>query len=298
MTALARVSVAVVGLSLAIVTILFLVSALAWPGRKNASDAYFAHFPTGSSSCTALGGGMLEEAPSPEESADPCWWVDSGAALETQRSARRTLHGALSEESRWRSYYAASNPTDTDGGLHPQNIFRLISRKSWRDSSQTLMFRVHDYHLSASPERNESNGVLLFAHYRGEDDLYYAGVRVDGQVVIKKKTGGVYHTLALTPYFSGTYDPKTAPLLIPVERRIGLRLDTRDLTDGSVLLTLFVDDSGDGNWTQALSVRDDGATSQGALPLRGAGSVGIRTDFMDVAFEDYRVGNLQLLKGQ
>lgn len=40
------------------------------------------------------------------------------------------------------------------------------------------------------------SGFHIFARYQTEDDLYVASLRKDGQVVIKKKVGGVYSTLA------------------------------------------------------------------------------------------------------
>ena len=117
-------------------------------------------------------------------------------------------------------------------------------------------------------------------HYLDGDNLYYAGVRVDGAAVVKKKLGGTYHTLGLARIYPGTYDRAQAPNLIPEGQPINLRTETRTNSDRSVIITLSVDGR------VVLQVHDDGI---GGAPIADGGFAGIRTDFMDVDFESYSV---------
>ena len=128
--------------------------------------------------------GTIEEAPSPEASASPDWWLNSGARWLRPGGTSSTIVGALPKTDPWRQSYKATNPTDTDAGKHPQNVFRLLTRRTFTSFKQTVFFRVLDSNDSKSPNRNASNGVLLFLRYRNGDDLYYAGVRVDGAAVM------------------------------------------------------------------------------------------------------------------
>ena len=49
-------------------------------------------------------------------------------------------------------------------------------------------------------------GAHLFQRYQTEYDLYVAGLRLDGQVMIKKKHCGVYTTLAVADYSGGAVE--------------------------------------------------------------------------------------------
>jgi hypothetical protein len=193
-----------------------------------------------------------------------------------------TIQGELPAEDPWHQRYAASSPGDTDGGARPQNLFRLIRRQSVHSPQQQVQFNIQRANASGSPNRNASNGVLLLSRYLGGDDLYYAGVRVDGQAVVKKKSRGRYFTLGSTPVFAGRYDRQTAPNLIPEDRWITLASDVRTNPDGAVQIGLSVDGSA------VLTVVDGGRT--GGPPIRSAGMVGIRSDFLDVQFRGYAVG--------
>jgi hypothetical protein len=204
------------------------------------------------------------------------------AILETGAGSDDDLLAALSDllpaDDRWRQAYARSSAVDTDGGAHPQNLFRLINRQTFRNFTQETTFTIRRLNLSRSPNRNQSNGVLLFEHYRDGDNLYYAGVRVDGAAVVKKKLHGTYHTLGIAPIYPGAYDRNRNPNLLPVGRPVTIRTETQSNGDGSVEITLFVD----GNPT--IHVRDGNV---GGPTIAEAGFAGIRTDFMDVDFASY-----------
>jgi hypothetical protein len=230
----------------------------------------------------------LEETAVMEESASPDWWVNSGAWFVQRSGVGSTWTGQSPEGSRWRALYNLSNPRDTDRGAHPQNLFRLITRSLWFAPKQQIYFRILADNLSPSGNRNPSNGVLLFLRYSDGDNLYYAGIRVDGFAVVKKKTGGVYTTLAEAPLFLGTYDRVRQPNLIPHGVWIGLRAE---LTAGenAVTIQLYCDLDRSGFWVPALQANDSFDPS--LVPMQ-AGYAGIRTDFMDVEFDDYRIEEL------
>ncbi len=232
--------------------------------------------------------GILYESSHAARSASRYWFLDSGAELVIANGHGGTIQGSLPENDPWREAYALSSPTDTDQGYHPQNLFRLLTLKKWGDAVVQSDFLITADHLSASENRNESNGLLLMTRYQDHDTLYYAGIRVDGQAVIKKKYHGTYYTLAITPIYPGAYDRTTNPDLIPHDTWIGLRSEARNLVDGSVLLELSIEEPGSESWQPLLSVHDDGSFG-GTPPITAAGTAGIRTDFMDVLFRNFRI---------
>ena len=212
------------------------------------------------------------------ESSSSAFWLNSGGEFFFSGGFGRTIEGELPAAHRWRQAYARSSSVDTDGGTHPQNLFRLINRQMFGNFTQETTFTIRRLNLSRSPNRNQSNGVLLFEHYRDGDNLYYAGVRVDGAAVVKKKLRGQYHTLGIAPIYPGTYDRNRSPNLLPVGRPVTIRTETRSNGDGSVEISLFVD----GN--PAIEVRDGNV---GGPAIAEAAFAGIRTDFMDVDFASY-----------
>lgn len=233
-------------------------------------------------------GGRLNEAGSMGESTSPYWWLDSGGELLLRNGTGATMQGDTPPSDPWFAEYADTNPVDTDNGLHPQNIFRLVTRSvSWSDVAVQAGFYIAKDNFSASPNRNSSNGLLLFSRYKDGQTLYYAGIRVDGTAVIKRKYKGTYYTLAQEPALPGTYrgdvDEKN---LLPHDAWIYLRSETRTNVDQSVTVSLYMRAGPQDKWTLLLSARDIG---QGGDPaITGAGAVGIRTDFMDVKFETFR----------
>lgn len=232
--------------------------------------------------------GVADERKSMNDSRSPYWWVNSGGELRIMSGIGSTIVGDLPKYSKWRLEYASSNPVDTDNGFHPQNIFRLVLRQKWLSYTQDVYFRILRDNLSHSPNRNESNGLFLFNRYQDGENLYYVGVRVDGQVVIKKKVNGVYHTLAERQIFSGDpYDRQTNPNLLPKNQWLGIRAEVKNQDDGSVYIAAYLDIKNNQQWVKVLDVVDRGISTGPAI--KTAGYTGIRSDFMDVEFKDYKI---------
>jgi hypothetical protein len=235
---------------------------------------------------------IIEEAASAKESLDSYWWLNSGAYLYIQDGIAHSILGQLPEKDKWRYRYLKSKPETTMDGYRPQNILRLITRKKWRNVSQEVYFQMTDYDLSPHENRNQSNALLLFSRYIDSDNLYYAGLRVDGAAVIKKKLVGTYYTLGMVPVIDGKYDRDTNPIMLPYNQWIGEKFVVRTLADNTVLLELYLDFEGSGEWNRVLSIIDaDGV--QGPLALRNAAYGGIRTDFMDVFIKKYIICELK-----
>lgn len=231
----------------------------------------------------------LQESGSSGTSASDAWWLNSGAYFTVKDGIGRTNQGSLPSGDVWRERYATANPVDTDNGYHPQNIFRLLTKNTWKDIEQQAYFNIRTYHLSDSPLRAEHNGFLFFNRYKDGNNLYYTGLRVDGSVIVKKKLNGTYYTLGSQKVLPGTYNRSTNPNLIPTEKWIGLKSVVTDLANSSVRIRVYTDLSGTGTWTLATEVIDDG--TRGAV-ITSRAAAGIRTDYMDVWFKDYRVREL------
>lgn len=231
--------------------------------------------------------GTLHEVGNMDLSSSPYFWLNSGGQFILKSGIGMTMQGEASALNRWRVLYGKSNPVDTDGGLHPQNILRLITRSKWADFSQQAYFRIRQNQLSQSPNRNESNGLLLMSRYKDGANLYYAGLRVDGNAIIKKKINGKYYTLASRSFLTGAkYNRDTNPNLLPLNSWIGIRSEVKTLVDGKVSIKLYVDNGKTGNWTLVTQVIDDDKSYGGEVILDEQ-YAGIRTDFMDVEVDDY-----------
>ena len=236
--------------------------------------------------------GLLPEAGNLIESWSPYWWVNSGGYLKISGGRGSTYKGTLPVSDIWRKLYTLSNPSDTEDGSHPQNIFRLVLKSKWKDARQESYFVVKKDNLSSSTNRNASNGLLLFNRYQDGDNLYYAGVRVDGSAIIKKKINGTYYTMAeIKGVYPGTYDKESSPNLLPKNKWIGLRSEVRNLSNGSVEIRLYIDKGWQGKWSLAAQAVDDGK-KYGGKAFTEEGYLGIRTDFMDVEFENFRARNI------
>lgn len=228
----------------------------------------------------------VNESMFPTGSPDPNWWVDSGAGLTVRDGIGSTPVGVPPVGNYYRGRYELNDPVDSDGGTHPQNLFRLLTKSEFGDAAAQCDFRILAYNLSDSPQRYDANGLLLFSRYRDAKNLYYAGIRVDGHAVVKKKSAGVYYTLAEKKVLPGTFDRRNNPTLLPKDRWIRLRAETENQRDGSVKVSLYMDSQRDGHWKLLLEGIDAGV---GGEPFTAAGRSGIRTDFMDVQFDDYSV---------
>jgi hypothetical protein len=238
-------------------------------------------------------GKYLEETGSLEENtSNNFWWLNSGAYFISEEGITKTIQGDLEKEDEWRKLYSKNNPRDTDNGFHPQNIFRLVTRNLWMDLQQEAYFRIVKDNKSASEYRNDSNGLLFFNRYQDGNNLYYTGIRVDGYAVIKKKIKGKYFTMAYSKIFPGKYDREANINLLPHDVWIGLRSEVVNEDDGSVRIKLFLDKEKNGNWELIAEAKDDGKKYGGESILK-SGHAGIRTDFMDVEFDDYKIEELK-----
>lgn len=226
----------------------------------------------------------LEETSEPKKSKSPYIWVNSGATILIDKTIAKTIQGSLPPFSQWRRTYNNQNPIDTDNGYHPQNIFRLITRKAWQNSTQEAYIKINKDNLSQSPNRNESNGLFLLNRYLNGNNTYYAGIRVDGFAIIKKKYGGTYYTLASTQVWPGNYHRVYSPSLLPKNQWIGLKTEVFN-QNNAVVIKFYVDREGRSQWTEVLTVHDNGINNIPAL--FSAGYSGIRSDFMDIEIKNY-----------
>lgn len=226
--------------------------------------------------------GVLYESGNMGESSSPYFWINSGGKLILQSGRGMTIQNELPVNDYWRKLYASSNPLDTDNGYHPQNIFRLITKSKWQNFNQSVYFQIKQDQLSPSPNRAEHNGLLLMSRYNGDGNtLYYAGLRVDGYAIIKKKLNGKYTTLAYTKIFPGTYNRLTNPNLLTKNKWIGLKSEVKNNANGSVTIKLYYDQNWNNNWVLIAEATDNNN------PIKTEGYAGIRTDFMDVVFDKY-----------
>jgi hypothetical protein len=235
--------------------------------------------------------GTLVEAGSQDSSTSPYWWVNSGGKMVLKDGKGATAQGSLGTSDPWRAIYNNSNAYDTDNGTHPQNIFRLVTRSKWQDMEQEAYFKINKDNMSASSNRNQSNGLLLFNRYQDGQSLYYTGVRVDGSAIIKKKLNGTYYTMAeVKGTFGGSYNRTSSPNLIPKNKWIGIKSQVTNESGGKVRIKVFMDEGQTGNWKLIAEAVDDGVKY--GKPITNSGYGGIRTDFMDVEFENFRLKNI------
>jgi hypothetical protein len=237
--------------------------------------------------------GILHETGEMEKTTSPYWWLNSGGMLYIGSGVGKTIQGKLVYDNAWRLAFLKHNALDTLNGYQPQNIFRLVTKSKWQNLQQEVYFRITRDNLLASPNRSASNGLLLFNRYRDSDNLYYTGIRVDGAAVIKKKYRGTYHTLAYKKIFAGAdYDRLKNPSLLPKNTWLGVRSVVKNERDGKVLIQVYTDINWTGVWTLVLEARDDGKSFGGSVIIEAA-PAGIRTDFMDVTFDNYRIMELE-----
>lgn len=234
-----------------------------------------------------LQNGTVVETGTMGESSSPSWWVNSGAYFYVQNGVGRTIAGKLPSSDVWRSLYASANPTDTDQGYLPQNIFRLVTKSTYKNLVQEGVFRINNINMTDSPNRAGHNGFLFFNRYVDGSNLYYTGLRVDGHVVIKKKSKGTYTTLAENTVFAGSYNRVSNPTLIPKNQWIGLRSQVEDIGTGKVRIRVYMDEKNTGAWKLIADTTDDG--TRGGAAITQKAYAGIRTDFMDVEFKNYGI---------
>ena len=141
--------------------------------------------------------------------------------------------------------------------------FRMLAdaqynQKKLRYTEGTQEIRV--YFDRVHPQAAHYTGAHLFARYQTEYDLYVASLRLDGQVMIKKKHCGSYHTLASAPFSQGN---------VNLDTWYTLEFSTQGNT-----LSFFVDGM------EELSVMDD---------TFSWGSMGVRIDYTDTYMDDWYI---------
>lgn len=235
---------------------------------------------------------VIDESDNPKDSKDDIFWLNSGANFYVNGDTYHTIIGDLPAFSRWRTLYAITNPTDTDDGYHPQNIFRLVTKEKLKDMSEQAHMLIVKYNLSKSSNRNETNGIYLMGRYINSNNLYYAGVRVDGNAIIKKKIGGIYYTLAQTPLFIGNYDRNKNPNLLPANTWIGLKVKITNINRSTTGIELYIDKDNIDKWEKVISYIDTLEKNKGAI-ITSSGYGGIRSDFMDIEIKNYSFSPLQ-----
>ena len=273
-------------LSLAFLAVAFSISSHLF--NKTGATSPSAEAPVGTVFIESFNkSGTLSEAGTIAESASAYWWLDSAAKLTFANGVGATIQGDLPADDPWHVAYKKNNPLDTENGAHPQNLFRLISRSSWNNVRITGEFAIRNNNQSMSPNRDPSNGILLMSRYSTDGQtLYYAGIRVDGDAVIKKKYHGTYYMMAEKELFSGLYDRDTNPSILPHGVWLSLQSETITNKDGSVTVSLFMREKG--TWKKILEAHDTGQYDN-TPPLTDIAHIGIRTDFMDVQFRNFRI---------
>jgi len=240
--------------------------------------------------------GILGESFPMNTSTSQYFWLNSGGKMPIKDGVGGTIQGPLPAIDKWRLLYNKSNALDTGNGYYPQNLFRWVTKSTWTNISQELPFKITKMNLTDTPNRDGYSGVLLFARYASDGQTtYYAGVRQDGAVVIKKKYKGTYYTMKeVGGIFSNgsPYNKTTNPNLIPENKWMAIKFDVVNKADGTATLDLYLDKNYDLKtkraWTKVASAVD-APNKYGASPVLPANYAGIRTDYMDVLFDNYRL---------
>ncbi|MFY0569025.1 hypothetical protein ACN28E_35105 [Archangium lansingense] len=196
-------------------------------------------------------------------SASSCPW----AGENFEAYAEGSLVGCASDSSQ-RAHFevtsgclSANQAGTSHRGWTTTHHFRALSRKyvdgkkvGWKTAAPSYRALIDNWHAGAP----EWAGLHVFARYQTEDDLYVASYRKDGLITIKKKLGGVYTTLAqkdLSTPATGTWH-------------------TIKFSVSGDTLQFFV------NGVLQLTARDTSLTW---------GTAGMRTDFMDVYLDDWKL---------
>jgi len=229
--------------------------------------------------------GTLYQTSDASKSPSAYFWLKSGAKLLIANGLGNTIQGSLPANDPWRKIYASSNlAASSDNGAHPQNDFLLLTKATYKNTSAQIYVRRTADNITNLSNRYPYSGESILARYQNDNTFYYAGIRADGAVVIKKKLNGVYQTLAQKQVLPGTYNASVNPDLIPKNTWIGLKLTVEDSSAGPQLM-LFTDIGKTGTWNQALSVTDSQAKF--GSPILNAGIVGIQSDYADAQFDNF-----------
>lgn len=234
--------------------------------------------------------GVVNQTSSSLASTSPFWWVPSGGKLVLSGGVGSTITGTVPSSDPWYAYYAANKPVQTDVGAHPQNVFTMFFRQPFSTVSQEIYVKKVADNLGNTVNRAAYNGVSLYLRYIDDRNLYYAGIRADGYAIIKKQVNGVYQTLSYQKVFPGIFDPASKPTLIPTGVWIGVKAACATNSAGVPRISLYIDNGKTGTWSLVAEAFDD-PIKYGPI-VNGAGLVGVRTDFTDIQFDDFRVASV------
>ena len=179
-----------------------------------------------------------------------------GALIETSSAKSMRTHLDVTSGSLYANYVGAYHR-----GWTTTYNFRVLAvglsggkRIRWTDQTASYRGYLWNWHSSAS----STNGLHLFARYQTENDLYVASLRYDGLVTLKKKHCGAYTTLAQKSFGTPALKTWYTLELSAVGTSLGLKIN------GIVVLT----------------AQD---------PTFSWGTTGIRTDYADVYFDDWKL---------
>ncbi|MCA9308573.1 hypothetical protein KC980_03600 [candidate division WWE3 bacterium] len=210
------------------------------------------------------------------------WNIVSGGILNIKKSVLSTNIGELNTQNPVYKLYQNKAPIDSDNGKHPQNLFKITTKRSYINSTQKITYKIKKLNLSDSPNRNNTNGIFLLSKYKNEQTYYKAGLRVDGNFIISRTLNGETQILAAKTYFLGDYDRTQTPYLINTSEEDLLKFETIETKDG-VMLKLYYRDTPKRDWFTMLEVFDPTD-----MAIVSKGKNGIQTDFMDVEFTNYK----------
>ncbi len=230
--------------------------------------------------------GTLTEAVSQGLSSSPYWWLVSGGKLVIGNGVGKNIQGSLKTRDDFRVKYARAYPIASDNGYHPQNLFRIMTKSLYGDSRQEVYVKINETNLYNSANANAWNGLYLVNNDSDGGNLYYAGIRMDGTAVIKKKVGETHYTLDSEKVFTGVYDIYQNPNLLPEDVPLGLRTDVTHDSNGIATIVFSVDKEGTGVWSEVARATDNG--SQGGI-LPSTGRVGFYSDYMDIEMDNYKI---------
>jgi hypothetical protein len=271
------------GAVVTIIGISLLFSSLLFPTlTASAATATTVSFPW---NYTFSSPGTLNQTATEPTSGSAYWWVSGGGQLIVNNGLGKTLQGDIPSSNPWNSVYAKSMAVTSDNGIHPQNIFSILLRTPSLDTDQSVSVQINKDNLANPENRDPWNGIHLISRWQDGNNYYFAGIRNDGHVIIKKKVNGLFYTLAEKTFFGGIYNATTNPSLLPKNTWINLRKVTSTDASGNTRIQLYIDQNQSGTWTLALDTTDTGV--QG-VKITTQGLSGIRSDFIDMSMDNFK----------
>lgn len=195
------------------------------------------------------------------------------------RATSGTLY--VRDGSGWTGRPDGGHPDAGSTTANGSGVFRLrTNREDFRDVQVDAVVRVERFISTPRTPPSDWDGVHLWFRYQSPQELYVVSVdRRDDVVVIKKKclggieNGGTYHTLGSVR--------RPAPL----RKAFDVAASAINV-DGGVELRVSIDDR------FVLDAVDRGT---GCSPITAAGAVGLRSDNVEVRFDDFTVREARLV---